>query len=32
MDTHESHISVEAVEMAREKGLSIVMFPNTAVI
>ena len=27
MDNHESHISVEVVEMAREKGLSIVAFP-----
>ena len=27
MDNHESHISVEVVEMAGEKGLSIVTFP-----
>ena len=27
MDNHESHISVEVVEIAREKGLSIVIFP-----
>ena len=32
MDNHESHISVEVVEMAREKGLSTVTFPHTAVV
>ena len=32
MDNHESHISVEVVEMAREKGLFIVTFPHIAVI
>ena len=33
MDNHESHISVEVVEMSREKGLSVVTSPpHTAVI
>ena len=32
IDNHESHISVEVVEMSREKGLSIVTFPHDAVI